>query len=74
MKLAHSEKTFLPAPPEDSTCACNDCKFMKMITLNKLYNTLKYETPEIELSQELMEKAVKPINKMLQMSRDLGLI
>lgn len=74
MKLAHPEKTFLPAPPDDSTCACNDCMYMKMITLNKLYNTLKYEIPEITLSDELMQKAVKPINRMLDMSRSLGLI
>jgi quinolinate synthase len=74
MKLAHPEKIFLPAPPDDSTCACNDCMYMKMITLNKLYNTLKYEIPEITLSDELMQKAVKPINRMLDMSRSLGLI
>lgn len=74
MKLAHPEKTFLPAPPDDSTCACNDCMYMKMITLNKLYNTLRYETPEITLSDELMQNAVKPINRMLDMSRSLGLI
>lgn len=74
MKLAHPEKTFLPAPPEDSTCACNDCMYMKMISLNKIYNTLKYESPEISLPDDLMIKAVKPINRMLEMSRNLGLI
>jgi quinolinate synthase len=74
MKLAHPEKNFLPAPPEDSTCACNDCMYMKMITLKKLYNTLLYELPEVKLDEKLIEKSVRPINKMLEMSRELGLI
>jgi quinolinate synthase len=49
MRKASPQKLFIPAPPKDSTCACNDCKFMKMITLKKIYNTLKYELPEITL-------------------------
>ena len=49
MKKASPQKIFLPAPPKDSTCACNDCKYMKLISLKKIYNTLKYELPEITL-------------------------
>ena len=63
------EKTFLPAPPDDSTCACNECNFMKLITMEKLYNCLRYEWPEIEVSPEVAERAVRPINRMLEMSK-----
>lgn len=66
-------KKFIPAPPNDSTCACNECNYMRLITLEKLYNTLKYEWPEIEVDSEVVKKAVKPINKMLEISEKLGL-
>ncbi|MDE6643524.1 MAG: quinolinate synthase NadA [Muribaculaceae bacterium] len=68
MKQACPGKEFIPAPPNDSTCACNDCSFMKLITLEKLYNSLKYEMPVIEVDPEIAAKAVKPINRMLEMS------
>ncbi|MDE6225265.1 MAG: quinolinate synthase NadA, partial [Muribaculaceae bacterium] len=68
MKQACPEKEFIPAPPNDSTCACNDCSFMKIITLEKLYNSLKYELPVIEVDPEIASKAVRPINRMLEMS------
>ena len=68
MKQACPEKEFIPAPPNDSTCACNDCSFMKLITLEKLYNSLKYELPVIEVDPEIASKAVLPINRMLEMS------
>ena len=55
MRKASPQKTFIPAPPKDSTCACNDCKFMKLISMKKIYNTLKYELPEITLEQEFDE-------------------
>ena len=61
-------KIFIPAPVEDETCACSECAFMKLNTLEKLYLCLKYETPEIKLSDSLIEKAKLPIVKML----DLG--
>jgi len=67
------EKTFIAAPPKDSTCACNDCKYMKLITLEKIYNSLKYELPEVNLSNEIIEKAKIPITKMLEISKQLGL-
>ncbi|MGM9795344.1 MAG: quinolinate synthase NadA [Candidatus Aphodosoma sp.] len=62
-------KEFIPVPPEDSTCACNECNFMRLNTLEKLYNCLKNETPEILVEDSLREKAVKPILKMLEMSK-----
>jgi quinolinate synthase len=73
MKLASPQKTFIAAPPNDSTCACNDCKFMKLISLKKIYNTLKYELPEVVLDKELIEKAQGSIKRMLQISDKLGL-
>jgi quinolinate synthase len=73
MQKACPEKTFIPAPPEDSTCACNECNFMKLITMQKLYNCLKYEWPTVEVDKEVAEKAIRPINKMLEISEQLGL-
>jgi quinolinate synthase len=62
-------KTLIPAPAkEDNTCACSECAFMKMNTLEKLYNCLAEETPEIALSQDLMKKALRPIERMLELS------
>jgi quinolinate synthase len=71
MQQACPDKVFLPAPPDDSTCACNECNFMKLITLRKLYNCLKYEWPEIEVDPDIAARAVKPINKMLEISKHL---
>ena len=62
-------KEFIPVPPEDSTCACNECNFMRLNTLEQLYNCLKNETPEIQVDESLREKAVKPILRMLEMSK-----
>ena len=73
MQKACPEKTFIPAPPEDSTCACNECNFMKLITMQKLYNCLKYEWPAVEVDKDVAAKAVKPINRMLEISQKLGL-
>ncbi|MCF8346025.1 MAG: quinolinate synthase NadA [Bacteroidales bacterium] len=73
MRLASPEKTFIAAPPNDSTCACNDCVFMKMITLNKMYNTIKYELPEVILDPSLINKARGSITRMLEISDKLGL-
>lgn len=66
------KKSFIAAPPNNS-CACNDCPHMKLNTLEKLYNCLKYEQPEIILSAELIEKAKKPIIRMLELSAQFGL-
>lgn len=65
-------KTFIPAPPTN-TCACNDCPHMRLNTLEKLYNCLKFEIPELTLNESLIEDAKKPIIKMLEISERLGL-
>ena len=69
MQLKCPDKTFLPAPSIDSTCGCNDCSFMKLNTLKKLYLALKFEQPEIILDDNLMNKARKPIQRMLELSK-----
>ena len=53
MKKNNPDKEFIPAPPNDSTCACNECNFMRLNTMKKLYNTLKYELPEVIVDKEL---------------------
>lgn len=68
------QKTFIPAPPEDGKCSCNECAYMKLITLEKLYNSLKYELPEISVDEEIAKKAIKPIKRMLDISANLGII
>ena len=73
MKKNNPEKLFIVAPPKDSTCGCNDCNFMKLITMEKIYNTLKYEMPEIEVDEKLRKKAERSINRMLEISEELGL-
>jgi len=74
MKKQNPEKHYVVAPPKDSTCGCNDCNFMKLITLKKIYLTLKYETPEVELDQETINKAKKSITRMLDISKSLHLV
>ncbi|MCG8411066.1 MAG: quinolinate synthase NadA [Bacteroidales bacterium] len=69
MKKQNPNKTYIVAPPKDSTCACNDCNFMKLITMEKIYNTLKYELPEVTLSDEVISKARKSIDAMLEISK-----
>lgn len=89
MQRQAPEKTFIPVPPEDSLeseacsldgahsqmkcCACNECNYMRMLTLEKLYNSLRYEWPTIEVEPAIAEKAVKPIQRMLDISAKLGL-
>jgi len=68
MQKKNPGKTFIPVPPNDSTCACNECNFMRLNTLQKLYLCLKNETPEILIDENIREKAVKPILRMLEMS------
>lgn len=69
MKKACPDKTFIPAPPNDSTCACNDCNYMKLNTLEKVYNALLNEQPEIKVDPEVAAKAIRPIRRMLEMSK-----
>lgn len=68
MKKAAPEKEFIPAPPQDDSCACNDCPFMKKNTLEKLYLCMKNKFPEIKLDEELRLKALVPIERMISMS------
>ncbi len=73
MQKSCPEKKFFPAPPIDVTCGCNDCKFMKMINLKKIYDCLENEKPEILIEERLRNKAEKSIMRMLEISEKLGL-
>ncbi|MBS1585137.1 MAG: quinolinate synthase NadA [Bacteroidetes bacterium] len=73
MQQASPGKTFIAAPP-DNACACNDCPHMKLNTLEKLYLCMKYELPEITMEEELRLSAKKPIDRMLELSRQFGLV
>lgn len=69
MKKACPDKTFIPAPSNDSTCACSDCSYMKLNSLQKLYICLKHEQPEVSLPGELIEQARLPILRMMELSK-----
>jgi len=73
MKKAEPEKILIPAPPKDSTCGCSECNFMKLITLEKIYKSLKFEEPEVTVDPSIIERAAVPIKRMLEMSAKLGL-
>lgn len=73
MKLSSPQKEFYIVP-SDETCSCNDCPYMKLNTLQKLYLCLKNEQPEIILDEKTIENAKKPIKKMLEISRLHNLI
>ena len=62
-------KKFLPVPPDDSTCGCNECNYMRLCTLPKVYNALRYEWPTVEVPAEVARKAVRPIERMLELSK-----
>jgi quinolinate synthase len=72
MQKSSPTKTFIPAPPNNS-CACNDCPHMKLNTLEKLYLCMEYETPEITMDEKLIIAAKKPIQRMLEISKQYGL-
>jgi len=72
MQKDNPDKVFIPAPP-NNTCACNDCPHMKRNTIEKLYLCLKNEMPEIEVPEHIIKLAVKPIERMLEISARLGL-
>ncbi len=67
------EKRFIPVPPEDAGCACNECNFMRLITLKKIYHTLRNEWPEVDVPEDVAREAVEPIRRMLEISARLGL-
>lgn len=69
MNKSCPDKIFIPAPANDSTCACNDCSYMKLNSMKKLYLCMKYEQPEIILPPDVIEKARVPIERMLEISK-----
>jgi len=74
MQKESPHKCFIPAPPNDSTCACNHCRYMKLVTLQKIYDCLNNECNEVVLDEDLRLKAEKPIRRMLEISGKLGLV
>lgn len=82
MQKKAPQKTFIPAPPEEAmvetpegkrSCACNECEYMKMVTLEKVYRCLRDEQPVVTVSPEISEKAIRPIKRMLDISAQLNL-
>ena len=73
LKKQNPQKIFIAAPPEDASCACNECSYMKLNTLEKLYLCLKNEEPEITVDENVRVKAVKSIDRMLEISAQYGL-
>jgi len=73
MRKDNPHKVFIAAPPKDSTCGCSDCFYMKLNTIKKLYNCLKFELPEVKVDESLRRKAELPIIRMLKISEILGL-
>lgn len=68
MHKKYRDKTFIPAPPTDSACACNDCSYMKLVTLEKILSALETESPEVFVSEPVREAAEKSIRTMLQLN------
>ncbi len=66
-------KTFIPAPPDDSACGCNECEYMKLVTLRKLYLCLRHEWPVVSVDADTAARAIRPIERMLDISKRLGL-
>lgn len=73
MQKSAPQKTFIPAPPDDSTCGCNECEYMKLVTLEKVYRCLRDEQPQVSVPADVAEKAIVPINRMLEISAKLGI-
>lgn len=73
MRRLCPDKVFIPAPPEEAGCACNECSFMRLNTLEKVLSCLKNEEPAIDISMELQKKALNPILRMLELSATLQL-
>lgn len=65
------QKRFIPVPPTTGPCACNECNYMRLNTLPKLYNCLKYEWPFVELDEAMRADALRPIERMLELSKNL---
>jgi quinolinate synthase len=73
MQKSSPEKTFIPAPP-NNLCACNDCPHMKLNTLEKVYLSLLYEIPEIQMEETLRRAAKIPMDRMMEISKNAGLV
>ncbi len=73
MIKANPGKTYIPAPPRDSTCGCSECNFMKLITMDKILQCLTNENPEVFVENKILLKAQKPILRMMEISEKLGL-
>ncbi len=73
MQRQAPEKTFIPVPPDDSTCACNECSYMRLISLKKVYLSLLHEWPVVDVPAAVASAAIKPIKRMLDISEKLGL-
>lgn len=73
MQKANPHKNYIPVPPKDSTCGCSECNFMKLITIDKIIKSLESESPEIFVDDDIIDKARKPIRRMLDISKKLGL-
>ena len=73
LRKQNPDKSFIAAPPEDASCACNECSYMKLNTLEKLYMCLENEEPEITVDENIRIKAVKSIERMLEISAQYGL-
>jgi quinolinate synthase len=68
MKKENPDKLYIPVPPRDSTCACNECNFMKLISVKKIYHCLLNEEPDINIDAEIIARAAKPIWRMMKIS------
>jgi quinolinate synthase len=73
MKKENPEKTYISAPPKDSTCGCSECSFMKLMTIKKIYNCIRDEVYEIFIDPDILIKAQKPIRRMMEISEKLGI-
>lgn len=73
MKQRAGHKTFIPLPPDGEEHCCNTCNHMRLVTLEKLYNTLLHEWPEVQVEADIAERALQPIQAMLDLSKQLGL-
>ncbi|HOW09589.1 MAG TPA: quinolinate synthase NadA [Bacteroidales bacterium] len=73
MKKSNPAKEYIPAPPKDSTCGCSECNFMKLVTIEKIYNCLRNEQPEILIDADILARAAKPIERMMEISEKSGL-
>ncbi|MBU1299100.1 MAG: quinolinate synthase NadA, partial [Bacteroidetes bacterium] len=68
MQIHCPDKLFIPAPPNDASCSCNECPYMKLNTMEKLYLCMKNRSPEILINENLRQRALLPIQRMLEMS------